>query len=300
MKVEGSTSYGSCWTALNESAAGDIIIDALARARVIQIDKDQVEALPFQPYTYADVGVWLSRINPPFPEVFLDLGGASMMPMFVDLEILGVLVRGTNEWPLSGPPVSEGIHLIPFFRNIHTRQLIVPGVAFPGAANVVDESGLPTVGLSTGRFVPVADAQYDMFGLMIGDGATVSCRVLAFLESANLELREARLSKKRLRAARRNQSQIALTVYIRSSSRSERAEAPGTRREFSHRFEVRGHYKLFAATSKMGLKRPELLSWVPERQGFFRRVWCPPFIVGPPDKPLIPKRRVLVPEKEHA
>ena len=37
-----------------------------------------------------------------------------------------------------------------------------------------------------------------------------------------------------------------------------------------------------------------LLERILSEIAYFRRIWCPPFVKGPADKPLVPKVRKLV------
>ena len=120
--------------------------------------------------------------------------------------------------------------------------------------------------------------------------------VLQWLESANVEIVDQPIMRQVRRNAERKGANIAKVVRVKLP-KSWRDGQPPQRAgsiEFSHRFEVRGHYKFYRESTRLAQAQPEKLSWVPERDGYFRRIWCPPFVKGPADKPLVPKVRKLV------
>ena len=119
--------------------------------------------------------------------------------------------------------------------------------------------------------------------------------VWSFLESTNVEVAErTELTRQVRRQAERTGSRIASTVSVRlPKTRTDRA-SNGAHREFSHRFEVRGHYKhfgpdtmLFKATAR---DRPQKICYHATR-GPVVRVWTPDYVKGPADRPLVPKVR---------
>lgn len=89
-------------------------------------------------------------------------------------------------------------------------------------------------------------------------------------------------------------ARIASTVSVRPpKARSDRAPT-GAHREFTHRFEVHGHYKhygpdtmLFKATQR---DRPHKIVHHGPR-GPVVRVRTPDFVKGPAHRPLVPKVR---------
>lgn len=127
-------------------------------------------------------------------------------------------------------------------------------------------------------------------------GTKIACEIAYFLESYNVELVEQEVSRQVRRQAERKNKRISLVVHIRQpKSRSKPEARNGEKRDFSHRFEVRGHYKYFPQGTRLADALPEdKLTHVPGR-GLCRKVWCPPFVKGPTDKPLIPKVRVVHP-----
>jgi hypothetical protein len=139
-------------------------------------------------------------------------------------------------------------------------------------------------------------------------GVVLSCaaRVMAALsimESEAVVVDDAPLEKRdRDRAAKRGW-QIAQMVYVRPTRKGARKSEPtGEERNYSHRFWVSGHYKHFPVGTKMADTRPDLVRPC-TRPGDAacgmgcRRIWTPPFIKGPDDKPLVMKSLV---KRRHA
>lgn len=128
------------------------------------------------------------------------------------------------------------------------------------------------------------------------DAAERAMAVLQWLESANVEIIDAPVTRQVRRAAERRGSEIAkvVTVKLPRSWRNGKPPPSNGTRNFSHRFEVAAHYSFFPETTRMAQAAPEKVSFVPQRNGYFRRIWVPEHIKGPADKPLIPKTRKLV------
>lgn len=120
-------------------------------------------------------------------------------------------------------------------------------------------------------------------------------KVIRFLQSSNVDLGDTPISRQVRRNARRKGYQISSRVYVRSPRRPTQTIGPGEHIDFSHRFEVRGHYKHFGVDTRLfkATKRdqPHKIINHPTR-GEVVRVWCPNFVKGPEDKPLVPKTRV--------
>lgn len=121
--------------------------------------------------------------------------------------------------------------------------------------------------------------------------------VLFLLETPNVELVEGGDRPARRRAAREDR-RIAAIVQIHSNGKRYVSRGgDGEHMDYSHRFEVRGHYKHFPIGTRTADNRPDLLRDCP-RCGKCRRIWCPPFIKGSPDLPFVPKVRVFHGEDE--
>ncbi len=83
--------------------------------------------------------------------------------------------------------------------------------------------------------------------------AWASFKVVRFLESANVDIADTIVSRQVRRNAQRKNLRIASTVTVRSP-RSRRAATFGdstSHREFSHRFEVAGHYKHYGPGTRI-------------------------------------------------
>lgn len=124
------------------------------------------------------------------------------------------------------------------------------------------------------------------------DSAEIIAAVLYMLESANVELVDAPATRQERRAVERKGGRVALAVRVRPPKKRPRQDDDRRHIDFSHRFEVRGHYKHFPVGTKLADSRPDKCVDHPTL-GRCRRIWCPPFVKGPEDKPLIPKVRVV-------
>lgn len=122
-------------------------------------------------------------------------------------------------------------------------------------------------------------------------------KVAHFLESFNVDIEEAHPSRQVRRNAERKGLPIAMRVYVHSNNKryAKRNGQPSEAR-YEYRFEVRGHYRhsgpdtpVFKATQR---DRPEKIIEHPTRGPIVRK-WIPPYIKGDPDKPLVPKVRVI-------
>lgn len=123
-------------------------------------------------------------------------------------------------------------------------------------------------------------------------GAGEMLKILYFLDTPNIELVDAPLTRQIRRQAERSGAIIAKTIFVKHS---QRRSAPtdhddAEHLDYSHRFEVRGHWKYYPEGTRTADARPDLLRYVPGR-GMCRKIWCPPFVKGPEDKPLVVKTR---------
>lgn len=119
--------------------------------------------------------------------------------------------------------------------------------------------------------------------------------VLYFLDSSNVELVEAPVSRQVRRRSDREGRPIGTVVEIRTSKRKyiarDGGEGDGMPVEFSHRFEVSSHYKHFPVGTRMADSRPDLVKYCSKCDAPCRKIWTPSFVKGPEDKPFIPKTR---------
>lgn len=244
-------------------------------ARVLTVSKEQVEALPRlvqpdEPDEAQRLAEWFEGLRLPFPAMFLDLGGA-VLPGLTDCGAAGVLALEDEEGVMCTPfALTAGrVQPIPlsmacYEGSIRTLWMVDPHHSLKG--DVVD-------GLKTAAFWCTERA----------------IAVLGWLESVNVHVVETPLKPKQRKRELAKGRQIALTVQVQQPRRRASAKGEGTR-DFSHRFEVRGHYMHFPEGTRLADSDPTKLSFVPGR-GFVRKVWCPPHVKGPTDKPLVPKVR---------
>jgi hypothetical protein len=122
--------------------------------------------------------------------------------------------------------------------------------------------------------------------------AGIVLKILFFLDTPNIEIGHADVSRQVRRAAERRGAKISQTVWVKhNQKRSQRdGDAESEHIDYSHQFEVRGHWKYYPEGTKTADARPDLLRYVPGR-GLCRKIWCPPFVKGPEDKPLVLKTR---------
>lgn len=142
----------------------------------------------------------------------------------------------------------------------------------------------------------------------VGWGAVVlsmAMRVLACLsimESEAVVVDDAPMESRDRKRADKRGWQISQQVFVRPTRKGPRSEPTGNEREYSHRFWVSGHYKHFPLGTRMADRRPDLVSPCTRAGdascGVCRRLWTPPFIKGPDDKPLVVK--ALVKRRVHA
>jgi hypothetical protein len=303
---EASRTFGTVWEgtvacAQNLKIArpwrewGCEVLRGLATARVLVVDPAQAAVLP--PLTCARFGEAqdlelfrnaMERVTLPWDSIYMDLGGV-LRPDYDNTqecaEIPGALVRRFEDGRLrilgfvDGTPIS----------------VVAPGERGVGAWTPALEYGRDEVSAAYARAgKDVAEMEKEMAENAI-DRAERVIAALQWLESANVEVVDAPLTRQVRRQAERKGHEISKIVRVKlpKSHRDGRQPMHTGVIDFDHRFEVRGHYKFFPAATKLAKAAPEKLSWVPERNGYFRRIWCPPFVKGPIGKPLVPKTRVL-------
>jgi hypothetical protein len=127
-----------------------------------------------------------------------------------------------------------------------------------------------------------------------GAAVRMALKALYLLDSANVEIAEAPLSRQARRQAERKGVEIAWVVQVRppkSSAEKEDPEEEEPKRSYSHRFEVRGNFAHYKEGSWLyEHSAPEEIRACP-RCGRCRRVWRQPHIKGPLDRPLAIKVR---------
>lgn len=120
---------------------------------------------------------------------------------------------------------------------------------------------------------------------------TTVLSLLYLLESANVELRPAAVYGKAARRAAAAGQTPASVIHIHSPASRTPAEAPQPAGKLTERHWRRGSYAHYSADTRIGAADPDKLTWVPERGGYYRKVWRRPTIVGPADAPIRLKTR---------
>jgi hypothetical protein len=309
-----TAAFANCWSHLE--LVGKLgqeyptrCLRALTEARVIKIDRPQIDALPLdldvidedggrKLLDYRALAERWAQVRPPFPVTFLDLSEAEV-PMFLnDTFATAALVIDADR--LAGfdlePETPSGFPLlIPFLHYPEGR----PGEPI-GVAVVAGSDGRSITGLDLADWEAKG---MDRFQRVIEDAVALSERAitcLAWLMSFNVELVEAPLSRRQRERELAKGREIALTVQIRQSRRSAATEPGEGKADYSHRFETRGHFRHHFETKADGTanrvyascvaKDPTRLIEVDGKPCF--RFWVPPFVKGPLDKPFVPKLRL--------
>lgn len=123
--------------------------------------------------------------------------------------------------------------------------------------------------------------------------ALAAISALRVLDAVNVSLADVQLPRAARRRAEREGAIPALTVDI-TTGRAAGATggAEGAHVEWKHRWMVRGHWKHYGEHTAIARRHPSRVKDVPGH-GRCVRVWCPPFVKGPADKPLVLKTRVV-------
>lgn len=260
----------------------------LEPARVIVIPSEQVLALP-RPRDKLETVEILAHEPLPFDPLYIDHGLIHPSALFgeeADIEL----------WNRDGPAPEYGGLIL-------TERYAPEGGEGSGVLGFycAEESLVYTNGivcrarrdgenqLRLGHAGPVEDTA----DIRMADEFTdIATRVLRFLNCINVELIDAPLPRQERRAAERKNSPIAQVVHIRQNQKHKDPETQG-KVDWSHRWEVRGHYKHFPLGTKMADADLGKVSWEPKRQEYVRRIWCPPFVKGPPNRPLIPETHIV-------
>lgn len=310
-----TAAFANCWSHLEMvGKLGDAYVgqalQAMSAARVIKIEREQIDALPLDLDVLKEDGEgrkfldyralkerWVGIRNP-FPVTFLDLSEAQI-PMFLN-ETLATAALFIDPVELSrfdlvpsSPPAAP--MLLPFLHYPEGR----PGEPI-GIGVFPDPGGEGITGLDLAGWEASGEAR---FRKILEDGVALTERAitcLAWLMSFNVELVEAPLSPRQRQRELAKGREIALTVRVKQSKRAATSSAEPGRANYSHRFETRGHFrhhfelkgdgapsKTYAACLRKDSTR---LLEVGGKPCF--RFWVPPFVKGPADKPFVPKIRI--------
>jgi hypothetical protein len=294
---------------------------ALAESRTIVVDPDQAMAATGAIDDLCSVRDLAQDVRAPFPATLLDFGPGIMRAGW-DVGLLGALICdvGLNTTSLEllmllGSPTDRSRIAIVYGSsdNFSSREKDVAGdlaryretlAAARAAAEPDPEvvSSLEALVAGAARHLASAEELDAARTLIEEDPAMVQLLAapyasLAVLESANVSLVESANPYARGHVA---QGKPKFDIYIRQGRRSTRGDDGGGV-EFSHRFEVRGnfahHFELTAKGEpnrlfeRWSVEKPEKVINIGGQPCV--RIWRPPYVKGPEDKPLIPKIRHL-------
>lgn len=123
--------------------------------------------------------------------------------------------------------------------------------------------------------------------------ALAAISALRVLDAVNVSLADVQLPRAARRRAEREGATPALTVDITTGrAAGVTSSGEGAHVEWKHRWMVRGHWKHYGEHTAIARRHPSRVKDVPGH-GRCVRVWCPPFVKGPADKPLVLKTRVV-------
>ncbi|HWW67254.1 MAG TPA: hypothetical protein VNY83_04665 [Solirubrobacterales bacterium] len=149
------------------------------------------------------------------------------------------------------------------------------------------------LGIARGKQgIPEEEIEFFRYSMATATASAVrmAMKALYLLDSANVETVEMPLSRQARRHASRKGKKISWTIAVRPSKKSREVEGEQSS-SFSHRFEVRGNFAHYREGSWLYEHSPSEEIRACPRCGHCRRVWRPPHIKGPADKPLAIKVR---------
>jgi hypothetical protein len=304
--------------------------DTMAQSRVIVLQPEQAEAVPPLSDSWIEEIDLLAGVRLPFPATFLEIGagfkrsGHTREAPWSETPLYGALLTEAPGrvgcacmpvWCVDGQPLLQG-YTAPIGTNLD--DLLSRNAARSSGRSLRGESSLLTTVNTDARPNERAPEQphSERIGVwhalppaLLGQtdpntGQTVeressealragtvrALRAMYLLESSNVELVE---RTEALPRAHRAHGIPHYDVSIRQNNRRTKGDPSGQHIDYSHRFEVRGHFKHFGPDTRLfQASGPAKVLDLPDR-GACVRLWCPPFVKGPADKPLIPKRRKL-------
>lgn len=260
-------------------------LEGLREAAIVYLPTEQVDAIPRIGKSFREEADAVYGLRPPFPTTFLAIGGtwSGYGENWGDTSLYAALIGD-----------SEPVRVVPFFCGPEGIT-VGAGVGFVAVGEHVQEG--KDEGLLVYSWVPdmpIPESQRPPGGFettgrdakeSVAGGMTRALRALFLLESANVDIEPGEPAP----ASHRAGGRPTYEVVIRQTHR---ATVPaGGSVDWSHRWEVRGHFKhfrsgfMFDKHANRRVTRPDGSEAV--------RIWCPPHVKGPGDKPLVPKVRVL-------
>ncbi len=255
------------------------VLRALRTASVVYLPSEQVDAIPRIGNTYEQEALALRGMRPPFPTTFLAIGGE--------------WVNAEEDWrdaPLYAALILDGdpAKVLPFFLGP------IGTTSGWGAGFVTERDG--RYGIATATWLPdvpipparpgAADTMKAEAEECVAGGATRALRSLFLLESANVSLSPADPAPR----AHRGVGRPSFEVVIRQRRSAMSNSTVGGASEWSHRWEVRGHFKHFHSGFMFDRHEGRRVADADGEQCV--RIWCPPHIKGPEEMPFVPKVRL--------
>jgi hypothetical protein len=249
----------------------------MKQATVVYIPTEQADAIPRLGPTFEEEAAGTAYLRAPFDLTFLAIGGevaADLSVGWADTSLYGALLFQEE----------SRLRVMPFFRwpSGSRTKTLARGEAFATSEGFGTLYGPETL-------TRQGSGAYDgslrkEVGELICGGTARALRALFLLESVNVRLVEGKPAG----PGHRGNGVPSFEVVIREPTRSEHDPSAQTV-DWSHRWEVRGHFKHF--------RKGPVYKANPDRRievdgDSYVRVWCPPYIKGPPDKPLVPKVHV--------
>jgi len=244
----------------------------------------------------------------PLPAIYLDLAGKHGAPLRLGASERYEASGGAPPpWPLHGALCWQGdggLHIIPFGADRKSGPVPEPRLLFQFTGRSGD-----AIGTGDSRILytcdeclitrlpvelpaPIHEQSTRLLWHCCGAWITTILAVLYLLESANVSLRPATPHGKAAKRARATGQQPSLLIQITAPvALTPAASSPGAGSTLSYRHWRRGSYAHYGPRTAIGAAEPDKLTWVPERSGYYRKVWRRPTIVGPPDAPIRLKAR---------
>lgn len=279
--------------------------------RVVMVSPEQFQSLPQG--THHELIEAAADAHPPFPITYFDVAGPSGMGIPIHLTNPDVQFGGTGKpWIsyLCGVifhDFDDALTVIPVLRERKTlpngMHILVPGrISFmrPGGTRP-EKQCLADVVVIDGEQMAVAElpaAVDDVLRGHLNVGRMLADRclpLLQLLESVNVDLEDAPLRAKQEKTAQRKARLRPLVIAVQRKVRRQPLVPAGEpTRKLTVQFEVRGHFKHFGPGTQVYRAaercQPEKIRDRPGR-GPCVRYWCPPYVKGPVDAPLILKAR---------
>lgn len=258
----------------------------LYQARVIKVDNEQLISIE-RAVSEADPQAmdWLKL---PFPTIFVEIHNTQTL--------VGCLAW-ERTW--EGGQWDEGVIVLPI--------VLVEGVPhLAGVTRTVARQGKKT-GSADRYYLPGLeefaenDSEYrDSANYALGAALSKTRALVYLLRSVNVDLAPEPLPRQQRRDAERHDRLIPLTIHVRKSTRTS-TRSTGQSRDYSHAFERAGNFAHHFELTRQGTPNPLFKKWSaehPDRAILVNdqlcfRVWRPPHVVGPTDKPFVPKVRDL-------